>query len=128
MSSGKLPESDSEYLVSKGYTFEIQESQNKMYLIIKDYEFPELYTPNEANLLIIIPAGFPNSNPDMFWSFPDIKLKNGSWPKSSNVHENHLGQSWQRWSRHFPKDKWRPGIDGIKTYLGSIRKELNKGI
>ena len=123
----QLPESDLEYLTSKEYTFEVRESGNKQFLIVKDFDLPEHYVPQKTDLLIIIPTGYPNSNPDMFWTYPDVKLKNGAWPLRSEHHENYLDLSWQRWSRHFTRNTWRPGVDGIRTYLGAIRRELQKG-
>lgn len=123
----QLPETDRDYLTSKNYNFEVRESGNRLHLIIRDFVFPDDYAPRNADLMIIIPASYPNSNPDMFWTYPNVKLQNGSWPKRAKHHKEYLGQSWQRWSRHFNGNKWRPGIDGIRTYLGSIKKELAKG-
>lgn len=123
----RLPESDRNYLAAKEYHFEVRESGNRMHLVIKDFEFPDYYRPQVADLMIIIPSAYPNSNPDMFWTTPDVKLKNGAWPERAKHHKNFLGQSWQRWSRHFAKKSWRPGVDGMRTYLGAIKRELDRG-
>jgi hypothetical protein len=74
-----------------------------------------------------LPAGYPNAHPDMFWTFPDVKLANGSWPKSSEHHYAYDGRNWQRWSRHY-QGKWRAGIDGLRSYLAAVRTEIAKGI
>jgi hypothetical protein len=34
------------------------------------------------------------------------------------------GKNWQRWSRHYPANEWRPGIDGIHTYLKKVNNAL----
>lgn len=121
-----LPDPDIEYLSSKGYTFDVSQQGSDVHIIIQDYAFPEAYHPRQASLLIIIPAGYPNAKPDMFWTNPDIRMINGSWPKSSEVHQDFQGMNWQRWSRHL--NNWRSGVDNLKTYMASVRKEINKGI
>lgn len=123
-----LPEIDRDYLESKGYEYEVSPLGGETHLVLHNYEFPEAYAPRQADLLIILPAGYPNANPDMFWTCPDVKLVNGSWPTASQYHHTYGTRSWQRWSRHFPAGTWRPGVDTIRTYLASIRRELEKGI
>ena len=31
---------------------------------------------------------------------------------------------WQRWSRHLAGDAWRPGVDGIHTFIQAIQQAL----
>jgi hypothetical protein len=123
-----IPELDREYLSEKDYRYELVQEQGCINVIIRDHAFPAAYQPRAADLLIRLPAGYPNSNPDMFWTSPDVLLTNGNWPQSSTHHEHYCGRSWQRWSRHFPDKTWRPGIDSLQTYLAAIRRELQKGI
>ena len=35
---------------------------------------------------------------------------------------------WQRWSRHFSHGQWRPGIDGLESYLALIRRDLERSL
>lgn len=121
-----VPGDDIDYLLSKGYVFESNQDGNTIHIIIHDYQFPESYQPRQTSILLILPAGYPNAMPDMFWTHPDVKLNNGSWPLSSEHHQEFSGKSWQRWSRHI--NTWRPGIDNLKTFMASVRKEINKGI
>jgi hypothetical protein len=123
-----IPEIDAEFLAEKGYRYDLCQESGAVYVIINDYPLPAPFVPNQADLLIQLPAGYPNAKPDMFWTSPDVKLAGGAWPKSSEVHENKRGRSWQRWSRHFPDNRWRPGTDNLRTYLAAIRAELLKGI
>ncbi len=120
-----LPERDREYLEEKEIDYSVNQVDGFVHLVIHDFLFPEGYIPSTAELLIRLPAGYPNASPDMFWTAPDVRLSGGAWPRAAEVHEVYGGRSWQRWSRHFPGG-WRPGIDGIHTYLGSIRSELRK--
>lgn len=124
-----LLESDAQYLDSKGYEYSAnQDSNGSLLVIIHDFPLSAAYTPSRCGLLIKLPAGYPNANPDMFWTRPDVKLQNGAWPRSSEVREVLNGVSWQRWSRHLTASAWRPGTDCIQTFLAAIRRELLKGI
>jgi|SRR6185437_13799915 len=120
-----IPEQDRDFLQEKGYVYSISFISGTIYLIIKDFDFPEHYAPQKADLLILLPAGYPNAALDMFRTNPDIKLLNGAWPAASEPHEMHLEKSWQTWSRHIT---WRSGIDSLRTFISAVRKELNKGI
>jgi hypothetical protein len=122
-----LPELDRDFLDAKGYDFEVHRENDTVLLVIRNMAFPAAYQPQVAELLIIIPAGYPNAQLDMFWTFPDVKLANGGWPAQSEHHQAYLGKNWQRWSRHF-QQPWRPGIDSLKTFVASVRSEINKGI
>lgn len=122
-----LPEIDREFLIAKEYTFDVHPNGGEIHLIIRAFAFPSIYVPTSADLLILVPAGYPNSQLDMFWTYPDIKLANGSWPAQAEHHETRGDRSWQRWSRHSPQP-WRPGVDCLKTFMASVRKEIAKGM
>ncbi len=122
-----LPEIDREFLASKGYKHRIERVGQDVHVMIDDFPLPPAYTPRSATMLIILPAGYPNANLDMFRTIPDVKLANGSWPARADVRETHAGVSWQRWSRHF-STAWRQGVDNLRTFVASIRHELDKGI
>jgi len=109
----------------------------ELQIILNNFRFPEHYTPRIADLLLRLPAGYPNAAPDMFWTRPDVKLASGAWPQRSNHHEVpgagqkgadvHEGRSWQRWSRHF-QGGWRVGQHGLRSYVATIVQELNRGV
>ena len=120
-----LPEIDVEFLQGKGFDYELVPFAAGFYLIIKQYEFPNAYLPRNADMLIILPMGYPNAPVDMFFTIPDVKLTDGTFPLNSNQHPNHDGKKWQQWSRHIV---WRIGIDNLRTYFSAIKKELIKGI
>jgi hypothetical protein len=122
-----LPEIDREFLEDKEYAFDVEKVGGAIHLILRDFPFPAAYAPRTADLLIILPAGYPNANPDMFWTFPDVKLISGAWPQASEVHQGYGDRSWQRWSRHF-QGTWRAGVDSLRTYLTAVRTEIAKGI
>lgn len=122
-----LPEIDREFLQEKEFSFDVSTVGSETHVIIRDLAFPAAYVPRTADLLIILPAGYPNANPDMFWTFPDVKLANGTCPQACDAHQQYGDRNWQRWSRHY-QIQWRAGIDSLRTYFAAVRKEIDKGI
>lgn len=122
-----LLEDDARYLSGKQYRYSEEGMGGWVHVIVEDFALPCAYTPRTCRLLIRIPPGYPNANPDMFWTQPDIRLASGAVPQATECHETYNGQSWQRWSRHIPQGCWRPGTDNLQTFLRMIRLELEKG-
>ena len=122
-----LPRRDQEYLVSKSVDFELAQTPDGIHLTLPRFSFPDAYQPRIAALRIVLPPGYDNANPDMFWTRPNVLLANGQFPTTADVIQHFADGPWQRWSRHFAEG-WRPGVDGIRTYLASIRRELARGV
>ena len=120
-----LPEDDIQYLTSKGLRFDVRQNGGEIFVLIHEYALPACYTPASCTLLLKLLAGYPNSNPDMFWTTPGIRLASGSAPAAAEVIEVYDGVQWQRWSRH--TQQWRPGVDNLQTKLRSVRTELERG-
>jgi hypothetical protein len=126
-----LPERDVEFLLEKGWpdTIETIRVGSEIQVVFKNYQLPAAYVPEQTNLLVRLVPPYPNENPDMFWTLPHVRLLSGAWPVNSaelQVVQNDNVQ-WQRWSRHFgDKAQWRPGADGLRTYMASIRVEVDK--
>jgi Prokaryotic E2 family E len=119
-----IPESDEQYLREKGFDYEIKSVSSEVHVVLKNWQFPQTYEPTTASLRVRILPGYPLSPLDMFWTFPDIRLANGTWPLNADVHENLDGHSWQRWSRHY---EWRAGVDNLRTFITAITAEINIG-
>ena len=49
------------------------------------------------------------------------------WPDRAEPHVTFEGIAWQQWSRHF-RIPWRQGVDNLRTFIASVRRELAKGI
>ena len=73
-----------------------------------------------ADVLVLLPPGYPDVAPDMFYCDPWLTLQSvGRYPTCAD--HAFQGRSWQRWSRH---NTWRPGIDGLHTMLKRIEHAL----
>jgi hypothetical protein len=122
-----IPEIDREFLSEKQLKFTVSRVGADTHVVIQEFDFPEAYSPRKANLLIILPAGYPNANLDMFWTDPVVKLANGNLPDRADNHATYNGVSWQRWSRHF-QNPWRQNVDNLRTFVATIRRELARGV
>lgn len=118
-----LPDRDRDYLDSKEMTYLLHPHAGAVHLTFPDFDLPDLYNVGQAGLRIILPVGYDNSHPDMFWTRPNILLRSGGFPQAADHMEELFDGTWQRWSRHL-QGAWRPGVDGIRSYLGAIRREL----
>ena len=81
------------------------------------------FNHDKADFLIVLPAGYPDVRPDMFFAIPWLKLIQGDrYPKAADQPYDFNGQRWQQWSRH--QEHWRPGVDGIWTMLRRLDTAL----
>ncbi|MEM9374628.1 MAG: multiubiquitin domain-containing protein [Pseudomonadota bacterium] len=119
-----IPSSDLQYLESRNLTFDIVEHGTTPGVILKAFPLPAgKYDHETADILIILPAGYPDIAPDMFYASPWLRLSvSGREPRAANVAHNFAGRSWQRWSRHC--QAWRPGIDGLQTMIARVQVAL----
>lgn len=126
MSDGQLiPAGDLDFLRARGFAFDIVKQGSDVFVLLKEFVLPAVYTPRSCTLVLKLPAGYPDANPDMFWTTPGVRLANGGTPVATEAVENYMGQPWQRWSRH--NNTWRAGIDGLQTKLRAVVTELEKG-
>jgi hypothetical protein len=118
-----LPEIDYHFLEEKGWQYEVVIGPGELRVYIRGFELPAAYLPRLTDLLIRLPMGYPQANPDMFWTKPDVLLARGGYPNRADYHDPTAG-GWQRWSRH---GAWRPGVDNFRTKLAAVRHELEAG-
>lgn len=118
-----LPADDIAFLEAKQLKYEVAVEAGHLCVVILDYRLPAGYDHDTVDLLLRLPAGWPDSKPDMFWVSPRIAYANGAQPATSGSTGTYLGRSWQRFSRHLPNGAWRPG-DGLETWMATIRKLL----
>jgi hypothetical protein len=118
-----LPLRDRSYLLERKIAFEEVDGAQKA-VIFRKYRLPEgRFDTAAADILIVLPKGYPDVRPDMFFALPWLKLAKGNqYPRKADQPFDFNGQRWQRWSRH--NDQWRPGMDGIWTMLRRIDSAL----
>jgi hypothetical protein len=119
-----LPEKDRQYLSGRGLTWEEIVDGASKGIVLKNFPLPgERFDVQTADVLILLPTGYPDVPPDMFYLMPWVRLLPLSqYPRAADQPFPFQGHSWQRWSRH--SSEWRPGIDGIWTMLKRVEHAL----
>lgn len=119
-----LPSKDQIYLSGRGYKFEVVTEGGNTGIILKNYPLPEgKFNYTVADVLILLPKGYPDCPPDMFYVVPKLTLAGtGQVPKACSVEHCFGGRLWQRWSRH--NNAWRPGADGLQTMVARVQTAL----
>lgn len=120
-----LPEEDTEYLNSSGYGWEaIAESGN--WVIVHDYPVPDGYNVPRVSVALKIETGYPSTQIDMAYFFPQLSRKDGKAIGALTVLAMD-GKQWQRWSRHRTgENPWRVGVDDICTHLAFVTHWLER--
>jgi hypothetical protein len=123
-SGPRLPEADEEYLAAKAISYQLLPGASEVFFIAKDLAVsPTKWDRAQTDLMLRIPNGYPNAGLDMFWVDPPLQLRTGGYPVSADRFEDHAGRRWQRFSRHLATP-WRPGVDGIGSFLALVLAEL----
>lgn len=121
-----LPAEDRAYLEGRGHPYEVVPEANMICVVLPGFSLPRGYDRREADLLLRLSPGYPDVPPDMWWFAPAVSLTNGQPIPATNCVEQHLGRSWQRWSRHFNGGQWKSGVDSLESFLALIRQELKR--
>ena len=121
-----LPMKCRRYLTERGIRFEEHEEGGQKAVIVKEIRLPSgRFDAPAADILILLPSGYPDSPPDMFYTLPWLKLTASSrYPNRADSSLEFQGHNWQRWSRH--NNEWRTGVDGIWTMLKRVETALER--
>lgn len=118
-----LPESDQRFVDEHSLAVEATGDGGRKGVVFKEFSTGNRYDHDKADILLLLPSGYPDACPDMFYCFPWLKLRGASgWPLKADHAFNFAGRQWQQWSRH--NKEWRPGIDGIHTMIRRISAAL----
>lgn len=123
-----LPESDTKYLSERGIAHDVVTEGGMTCVVLRQWPLPKGLNRHAADLLIRLSPGYPDVHPDMWWFDPPVRLANGQALPATEVIEQYLGRSWQRWSRHFNNGQWQSGVDGLESYLALIRRNLERSV
>ncbi len=122
-----LPAKDREYLSSREFDWELlNDGAGNVGVLIKNFDVSGGgFSPANTNLMIRLPASYNMTPLDMWYCDPPIRnAVTGAYAQASEVVEAHFGRQWQRFSRHLDPAGWRPGLDGLRTFMALVQREL----
>lgn len=119
-----LPEFDVQYLTDRAIVHEVVADGGMVCVLLSDWRLPAGLSVSETTVLLRLAAGYPDVAPDMWWCSPAVRLADGSTIQATDLTEQYLGRSWQRWSRHFTTGQWKSGIDGLESYIALMNAEF----
>lgn len=119
-----LPPADRSFLEGRAISYEVLAEGGQAAVVLKSYKVPAGKFDHDAtDILILLPAGYPDALVDMFYCAPWLRLAAADrYPNAADVPHDFAGRTWQRWSRH--NSDWRPGIDGIHTVIARVDRAL----
>lgn len=123
-----LLEQDVNFLQERDFRYELTEESGVQCLVMIDWALPIGYSQSHSDLLIRLPAGYPDIAPDMWWFSPAITRPDGIAIDATQVSENYLGRTWQRWSRHLGPNQWATGIDDLRSFHSLVWREVCKAV
>jgi len=121
-----LPEADRRYVDAHGIDVEMVSDGSHTAVVLKQMSMPmDKFNHPTVDVLVILPPGYPDVAPDMFFCDPWLTLVSvGRYPTCADQTHAFMGRQWQRWSRHNPN--WRPGVDGLHTMIKRIEHALQE--
>lgn len=123
-----LLEVDEQYLDALGLVWETENSGHR-WLIIHDYPLPAGYSASRVTLALDIPPNYPQTQIDMFYVYPVVRLSAGRAITAAQTQVAIRGRSFQRWSRHRgPGSKWNPTADNVVTHLALVETAFAKEV
>jgi hypothetical protein len=114
----QLASHDIENLDNLGLPWEtIRDPAGVLLLVISGWKLPAGYNVPTAQITLVIPQGYPDTQIDMAFFLPGLARADGKAINNLSFVNWTLGR-FQQWSRHrTPAHPWRPGIDDVSTHL-----------
>ena len=113
------------YLAERWPGHTVTHEGGSVVVVLPAYALPRGFEPRRVELCLMLPFGFPETPPDMFWVDPAVML-HGRPPAATQVTQQIIGRTWQRFSRHLPAGAWRPGIDNLQSWISMIGTMLER--
>lgn len=123
-----LPDCDIQYLQDRGLSHVETPEGGMTCLVLNAFPLSDGFDKDSADLLIRLPAAYPDVPPDMWWFDPPVRLSDSRPIPATESMEPYIGRTWQRWSRHFPPTSWHSGIDGLESFVALIVHELDQAV
>ena len=108
---------DEDALEERGLLWEAAVDGKRRILVLHSYPVHPGYNVAEAKVILVLPAGYDDTQIDMVFFNPPLARADGQAVKALSPTQLD-GETYQQWSRHrTPANPWRPGVDGVRTHL-----------
>ncbi|MGC9948817.1 MAG: multiubiquitin domain-containing protein [Bryobacteraceae bacterium] len=122
----RLPAADEDYLNGLGLSWEALQDARSQWLIIHGWKLPTGYNVSVADLALLIPSNYADSQIDMVYFKPHLARGDGKGINSLSA-QTIARTVWQRWSRHrTQQNPWRVGIDDVASHLSLVDEWLQR--
>jgi len=108
---------------------EVDYGPNLDWVLLKQLQLPHGWNCPLAEVLIIIPPGYPMTPPDNFYVRNGILLADGRLPNNYSANQSLLGSSWGQFSFHAERWNPTPGIidgDNLVTFMMAVERRLQE--
>jgi hypothetical protein len=111
---------------------ELEYPSDYSHVVIKRWPLPPGWSAAATEVLILLPAGYPQTPPDSFYTPDSLTLEGSAEPDRASGRISHRGRSWRQFSWHFvePRD-WQPHPDpeqghNLLTFLLAVEARLRE--
>ena len=121
-----LPQDDLDWLCETGRRFELIAEANTLRVVLYNFPVPAGYNRNEVDVNVRIESGYPDTQIDMVYVYPQLARTDGRQIKAT-ANDRFEDKDWQRWSRHrTPANPWRSGIDNLSTHFALVEEWFSR--
>ena len=123
----QLLSQDTEYLDSLDLPWEtIRDAPGVLLVVIHSWKIPAGYNVASAQIALVIPQGYPDTQIDMAFFQRALARADGRAVNNLGLVDWNIGK-FQQWSRHRTSaHPWRPGIDDVSTHLSLVDDWLRR--
>jgi hypothetical protein len=106
---------------------EIDVAPDMRWFVIREWALAAGWNMQHTRLLVLIPAGYPITAPDNFFTDPTLSIGAGGQPGSTSMAQPTQDQQWLQFSYHIEAGDWQPeGGHDLLTFLAAVRRRLEE--
>jgi len=111
---------------------ELEHAPDHTWVIVKKFALPPGWNKATTSVLIEIPAGYPATPPDNFYTDSDLLLAGGNPPDAATSAREFAGRAWRQFSWHLSDaTEWQPHADpqlghNLVTFLSGAEQRLSE--
>jgi hypothetical protein len=108
---------------------EIEVGPTMTWVLVKRFPLPPGWSKREAQILVLLPPGYPTTPPDNFFADNDLRLADGRLPTNASSDQRQVGRTWLQFSHHVEANEWRPSVELLRghnllTFLLAVELRL----